>query len=292
MFSNHFKNQVLNKSFITVLCLLAINFTYSQVTSISGNVSFPAEAFIQKEIDSVRYQIAYELNYVANPKQRSSVRNGICILQIGDSHLKFADANTYKSDSLRNEFQHLKSIGTKEINQLISARVIFPYKIYLDTKSRVYTLHNRLSHAYAYSEPIPKMEWKIDSQSTKKIGDYLVKKATTKYAGRSYEAWFTEEIPLPYGPYIFQGLPGLILEIKDKNEDYSFAMISIEKSHQPMFEGNPKEVLKVTREKYKELERTYHENPSQSIGGAAYNLDGSLIAPKLKPRPYNPIELK
>ena len=63
-------------------------------------------------------------------------------------------------------------------------------------------------------EPTPKINWKITGE-TKKIGDHTVTKATTKFRGREYTAWFTTDIPLPYGPWKLQGLPGLILEAYD-----------------------------------------------------------------------------
>lgn len=57
-------------------------------------------------------------------------------------------------------------------------------------------------------------DWKITNE-TKKIGSFKCKKATTKFRGRNYIAWFAPEIPVSYGPWKLNGLPGLILEAYD-----------------------------------------------------------------------------
>lgn len=47
----------------------------------------------------------------------------------------------------------------------------------------------------------------------KKIGGYICTKAIARFRGRNYIAWFTPQIPLPYGPWKLIGLPGLILKV-------------------------------------------------------------------------------
>ncbi len=62
-------------------------------------------------------------------------------------------------------------------------------------------------------------EWKWDlHQETKQIGKFTCQKATIKFRGRSYIAWFTNEVPVPFGPWKFQGLSGLILEVYDTDK--------------------------------------------------------------------------
>ncbi len=57
-------------------------------------------------------------------------------------------------------------------------------------------------------------EWKISTEA-KKIGNFNCIKATTTFRGRNYIAWFTTDIPVPYGPWKLNNLPGLILEAYD-----------------------------------------------------------------------------
>jgi GLPGLI family protein len=66
-----------------------------------------------------------------------------------------------------------------------------------------------------------KINWTLLNE-TKKVGDFNCLKATGKFRGRIYTAWYTLEIPVPYGPWKLQGLPGLILEAYNENQDIYF----------------------------------------------------------------------
>ena len=46
---------------------------------------------------------------------------------------------------------------------------------------------------------------------------------------RSYTAWFTADIPIPDGPDVFYGLPGLIVDIYDSKKHFRFRLEGIEK---------------------------------------------------------------
>lgn len=72
-------------------------------------------------------------------------------------------------------------------------------------------------------ETYDKIIWKL-SNETKKSGDYKLQKATTRFGGRNWIAWFSKEINLDEGPYKFRGLPGLIFEVADENQNFSFKL--------------------------------------------------------------------
>lgn len=75
-------------------------------------------------------------------------------------------------------------------------------------------------------ESIPKINWSIKDE-TKKIGQFVCKKAICEFRGRNYTAWFTTQVPLPFGPWKLQGLPGIILEAYDTNKEVYFYFKSI-----------------------------------------------------------------
>lgn len=76
---------------------------------------------------------------------------------------------------------------------------------------------------YRYTESVPKQKWKV-CEEKKKILDYECQRATCSFRGRDYEAWFAEDIPMSYGPWKFNGLPGLILEVSDTKNEYHFTV--------------------------------------------------------------------
>jgi GLPGLI family protein len=58
--------------------------------------------------------------------------------------------------------------------------------------------------------------WKLHSD-TKKIGNFECQKATIRFRGRNYIAWFAKQVAVSFGPWKLHGLSGLILEAYDEN---------------------------------------------------------------------------
>src|SRR5699024_4535077 len=94
-----------------------------------------------------------------------------------------------------------------------SSNPSFNKTFYKDLQSgKLVTVATVAKKDYIFKEPKPFAEWQV-KDSTKTIKDYPVQKATTHFAGRDYVAWFTLDVPIPDGPYLFSGLPGLIVEL-------------------------------------------------------------------------------
>ncbi|WP_435138413.1 GLPGLI family protein [Formosa sp. A9] len=77
------------------------------------------------------------------------------------------------------------------------------------------------------AEKKPAIDWKLLPE-TKKIGKFSVNKASCEFRGRTYTVWYTLEVPLPYGPWKLQGLPGLILEARDERDEMVIYFKSLE----------------------------------------------------------------
>lgn len=71
-------------------------------------------------------------------------------------------------------------------------------------------------------EDLPAIEWNIKPDSTREIMGFNCIEAEAVFRGRFYTAWFSPDIPVPFGPWKLQGLPGLILEAYDKMDEVHF----------------------------------------------------------------------
>lgn len=57
------------------------------------------------------------------------------------------------------------------------------------------------------------INWNVNLNKTKQILGYDCYFASTSFLGRNFSAWFMLDIPTFFGPYIFNGLPGVVLEL-------------------------------------------------------------------------------
>src|SRR5690625_3165809 len=128
----------------------------------------------------------------------------------------------------------------------------FQLKVYKNfDNGKVIATENLASKIYGYQEPDVPLDWNITSGS-KNYSGYQAQKATTSFAGRDYEAWFTMEIPLPDGPYVFSGLPGLIVELYDTQKHYHFSLLSVTKLEESK-DWEIGKVEKVSKQRFKEV---------------------------------------
>lgn len=101
---------------------------------------------------------------------------------------------------------------------------------------------------------------------TKSIAGFKAQKATARFRGRNWTAWFTNDIQIPDGPYKFRGLPGLILHIADEKEDHVFSFAGSRKLPHgfSLIDSQTKEIF-VTREKFNRLWNEYILDPAKNI---------------------------
>lgn len=105
------------------------------------------------------------------------------------------------------------------------------YIVYTDFErdsilSQISLFKNGKQATYIVEEKICTIKWEIKNEF-KKINDLKVQKAIGDFRGRRYEAWFANEIPVKYGPWKLNGLPGLILNVSDDHNVVSFNIKTI-----------------------------------------------------------------
>jgi GLPGLI family protein len=104
-------------------------------------------------------------------------------------------------------------------------------------------------------EPSGTIEWELKNEH-KTIGSYNALKATSSFRGRNYTAWYTEDVKVDIGPWKFQGLPGLILEVTDEEKSvmFNFSSATIPYRH-TSDDFTIIEDLKLSIDEYAELNR-------------------------------------
>lgn len=70
---------------------------------------------------------------------------------------------------------------------------------------------------YFIYDSLPDLNWKLIPE-TDTISGYVCKKAKVKFRGSNLTAYYSTEIPISFGPWKFDGLPGLILKISSDED--------------------------------------------------------------------------
>lgn len=212
------------------------------------NFSFEYEVLVRPNLQkSDFYQTKYMTLDIADRK--SIFREN---MERNADSLKYSNLNPSQSMGFENQFYIKKDLQKNIISKIITNG------------------ENTFSLAITDN-----LDWEITSEK-KKINQYSVQKAKVNYGGREWTAWFSADFNINDGPYIFNGLPGLIIAINDNNEDYKFNLIQVKKRSN-LFDVRTK-VLQIDWNKFKDLATAYYDNPilemiQRSAGKTSYFID-------------------
>ena len=226
-----------------------------------------------QEVFEAKYSINFKsINYdsiLKNNKKLNNYNNDFYrdLLLKEEQKLKNISKKTNLSlifDKDESVFLMEEMLAVNKINGLKIFRIrIGLYGSYYNDRKT--TLESKNSYGQDFIVSIPKFKWNITS-ITKKIGQYNCFKATTfkkieNSKGKQemlVEAWFAPELPYNFGPKEFNGLPGLIIELKEGN-NLTFRLIKLIKIKNRKIK-KPTKGKKITLEEFKALSKKMYEN--------------------------------
>lgn len=189
-------------------------------------------------------------------KDEKIITNENCIL------ILYKEKSIFKSyASILNSKAYQEQLKLKVFNQSSFKKSNIKFSI--EKKGKKFSYYERVAGAQLnYEGKFDASKWEITNESKVKDGKPLFK-ATTQYGGRNWVAWFDLAIPATDGPYIFRGLPGLIVEVHDTDfiHHFTFEGLLDEKIEEKYFEIEKKKYYqKISYKNFLEYREEAMEN--------------------------------
>ncbi|WP_146939546.1 GLPGLI family protein [Chryseobacterium hagamense] len=197
-----------------------MNFTNKQILRIIFLFYFSISFSQIAKSDSLRGEFIYLLKYKPNTLNENYIRKELFSLQIGDNRAFFISENKLKIDSVFSS-----AYNNKAENFVLDFTNIPTGSNFLIIQTNEHSqFYETVGMSLLSYNSYIIDNWKLIDEN-KVINSITCKKAEVHYKGRDWTAWYATEIPFPYGPYKFSGLPGLIVKITDKTGDYDFELV-------------------------------------------------------------------
>lgn len=230
--------------------------------------------FIMSFVSAQNYRFVYEYRMKPDLSKKDSIVTDYMNLDTDGKKSYFYNAAKYERDSAYAASKSYKDLLTaKSYDQNLSYIV---EKDYREKTMNFYDKFKTVSLRIAETE-MPK--WNIEKDFTK-INGINCQKATSKYKGRIWEAWFSKDYVVNDGPYKFMGLPGLVVKLRDVEDQHVFNLIQIKKINS-VFPFLPKSPKKVTFAEYKKAMANFVFT-SEDIEGMSINKQEGKMDIQLK----------
>jgi GLPGLI family protein len=136
-------------------------------------------------------------------------------------------------------------------------------------KSKLFDIQT-LIRDYLIEEEIPMINWAI-LPDTKDIKGLSCQKATARFRGRNYTAWFCNQLPFNNGPWKLGGLPGLIIEAADDRNEVVFNFAGYEDiSHKSVPIEIPRGTINATVKEFQRLRNMADTDPHALMENSSY----------------------
>ena len=221
---------------------------------------------------SQSYRAIYQLTFKPNIEKDSLLKDYYNLdVFPQENKSEFYNYSFNKNDSIFNALMK-KSTAILKMGDLPKPKLPLAVKYKEGTMHYFETLDG---DSFQFSDKIP--VWKISNEN-KKINDWNCIKAETDFKGRKWTAWFCPELSFSDGPYKFKGLPGLIIEVYDADNDYHFTAEALTKIKNtdffPKIYANP---ILTTKKKFEKLLSNYKKDPAGKLRQGIYVDEGGRI---------------
>lgn len=147
--------------------------------------------------------------------------------------------------------------------------------IYKNLNENIYLRPQNIGNKdFLIKDSLAVYSWKVSKES-KEIMGYETRKAEFSDSTQRVTAWYAPKLPLKNGPQLYQGLPGLILELKierigekgkkkDMTETYSVLSIDVNKN--PTEFIRPKKGKVLNEEEFSKAATEQHEKMKEMYG--------------------------
>ena len=246
-------------------------------------------------IDTARFEIRYSFKFKNHPSQKRFAED-MRVIQVGKNVVKDFSKIVYHYDSLAT-VNFKKGLPSSH-----NPYLTFPCEIYNYPKKKQCNEKYRLflnAGVLCYPSKWTDIEWNYSSNDTIKLLGYTCNKAIANFAGRKYTAWYTLDVPIPYGPYKFSGLPGLIIRIEESNGMYVWEFCSLSTVPSCIYNYQYEEEQKCTVEAAAKTIKRMITRPLTFLSSVGVKVmlkqSNGTYAPATKDKKenlYEPIELK
>ena len=295
------------KRFIIALCFL-LSFTLLKAQFvITKQLQDRMDGKLSKEqLDEATHRCIYHYTQQITERETGAVtyQTDTMALDFGKSFSVYYDWNKARRDSL--ERGKTKDLDIKTFH--MKTQPDFDMIEYNDKQGSYFVNSSKGENAILYKnrferelfsvetttktalkcvEQLDPQDWQFTAD-TLTVLDYVCQKVTTSFRGRSYEAWFSPEIPIKEGPWKLYGLPGLILKVVVDNGLFIFDAIGLENLEDVYITMDKDSYLNCTREEFAKFNTRRREQL-----GARHYINGTLtLGSTANPFEYNDLELE
>ena len=209
----------------------------------------------------------YLENYIKDSAKPKDIRQDEFALDIYPDG-KSAFYSVYER-AIRTSRDSMLRIGMTA-NEIINQQADMPrthqyFEYYKNSPDKgTYKCYDKVVKMYCYEEKLPSLQWNIFPE-TKELLGHTCQKATATIDGRTWEVWFTPQIPVAEGPWLLGGLPGLILEAVDTEGIFHFKAIELKNFSETIKEPDTKQIIRCTRKEFLTLRQNYEKDPNSGL---------------------------
>ena len=282
----------MKRNVMFLLCVLLSLAARSQEVT----VYTAADAARGDSIDRVKYEVVYDLRAIVPAVPDSTGYDERMLLQIGETASAFYSYAAYQVDSMVAE-----QIKRRDnLNIRYTAKVNWRLYKNCPTAGKTVFLDRVANDRYVVEEDEELPAWSLVADSAKEVLGYQCHLAVAAYKGRTWSAWYTDDIPIDNGPWKLQGLPGLILQAYDEGREFVFTavgMMSVATGKTLEYKG--KSFTPIDRKSLNKIYKRYYADaigytlmsyPSSSRSSIKITDGEGNELKHSKPMPYNLIE--